>query len=66
MLDMLESSLNKSKNRNVRFVKIRSKRNCSHCGKIQQEAIKSGAVDFLVKPFLPSRVLDAVKKALVM
>ena len=38
MIKMLKESL--SKNRSVRFVKIRSKRNCSHCGKIQQEGCR--------------------------
>ena len=28
------------------------------------ESIKSGAKDFIVKPFQPDRVLDAIKKAL--
>lgn len=28
------------------------------------EAIQNGAIDFLVKPFEPSRVLESVKKAL--
>lgn len=28
------------------------------------EAVQSGAIDFLVKPFQPDRVVDAVKKAM--
>ena len=40
---------------------------CSALGQESKvlEAIKSGAKDFVVKPFQPDRVLDAIGKALV-
>jgi two-component system chemotaxis response regulator CheY len=39
---------------------------CSALGQESKvlEAIKSGAKDFVVKPFQPDRVLDAIGKAL--
>ncbi len=39
---------------------------CSALGQQSQviEAIKAGAADFIVKPFQPARVLEAVKKIL--
>jgi two-component system chemotaxis response regulator CheY len=39
---------------------------CSAIGQQQNvvEAIKTGAKDFIVKPFQPERVLEAIKKVL--